>query len=431
MEQIEPEQALNETQAGIEEFDYIGAMGRLDGLDLTEWPDERRAEALAMRAVCAEGLADSDGAEAIVAGMLDGEEGPAFLLAAGLQFAELDAPDRAVEILRKLCEVDAESHAAFYNLALVFERDGQHEEAIEAFETAFDREPEFTASLAGMAHCLEEIGDLPGAAETRAQYLQREPDDADEWVAMGAVQSDLGNFDKAAEAFQAAQRINPISVELYYEWAVSAVAQDDRDRVAASADRLAELAPDHWRTLMIAARLAEIEGRTWQGWETCLRAYELAARTDDEAERSEAAANFLYYAVRNRLGGHTEGFVDRLFKQGPITEDVLAGLRELADRHSDQAAQYIVLIEGDAPGPADAGPKPEEESKYRYFRSYGVLAENEGQARDLVVEFETRCGGRGLRVDAVEPEGDPIEDYLGVAWRSSLAVIYSPQDAEQ
>lgn len=431
MEQTEPERVLDEIQARIERLDYKAAVEVLAALGLNEWPSKHQGRAMAPQGVCAEESSGPDRAEQIVSDILGHDDDATFLLAAGNHFAALGDYEPAIEIIRKVCAIDPENHVAHHSLAMVLERDGQYEQALEAHRAALKREPALTASLPGMARCLEKVGHLAEAGEVRSQYLDREPDNAHEWIAMGALQGRLGDLDQADRAFQTAARTDPTSIELYYEWALCAANHGDKQRVAECARTLTRLAPCHWRTVTAAARLAEIEGQTWQGWETCLRAYEMAAESCNEDDWGEAAANYLHYAARNRLGCHAEAFVERLLQEGPLTEGVLAALRELSGRKSHEAVQHVVLIEGDVPAPAGAAPRSDDKAHYRYLRSYGVLAEDNGQARDFVVEFEARCGGRRLRVDAVEIAGNPTDGHLGVCWRSSPPIIYPLPETER
>ena len=235
-------------------------------------------------------------------------------------------------------------------------------------------------------------------------------DEAHEWVSQAITYSDAGDYERAYEAYQRALELEPTSVSLNHNWAISALKQGDRLKTAECVNRLMNAAPEDWRTSMVQAYLAELSNEIQSGWEFSQRAYAQAHSKGNYEDLVAATPDVLLFAYRNRLQNQLGEIIDQVFEKGAFSESILNALRKLFGKPSDRAVDYTVLIEGDFPNPAFP-------NSSRYVRSFRVLAESKGQACRMALDFEARCGEKGLRIISVEKKSEPCEENLGVWWR--------------
>ena len=242
------------------------------------------------------------------------------------------------------------------------------------------------------------------------------PHDAHQWVSQAITDSYAGDYEQAYGAYQRAFELEPSSVSLNYNWAITALRRGDHLQINECAIRLMDAAPGDWRTLMAQAYSAELSNEIQSGWQFSLRAYAQAGSRRDHEELAAATADVLWFAYRNRLQGQSAEIIDQVFDEGSFSESILDVLRKLSGKRSDRAVDYAVLVEGDFANPAF--PKSS-----RYVRSYRVLAESKGEAGQMALDFEARCGEKGLRVSSVEEKSEACEDNLGVWWLLQAQVI--------
>ena len=73
--------------------------------------------------------------------------------------------------------------------------------------------------------------ELDLAAATYASYLERTPEDGEAWVGLGVIYSDVGDFESAYDAFDKATKVDYDHEEVYYNWAITAVRNQDVEQV--------------------------------------------------------------------------------------------------------------------------------------------------------------------------------------------------------
>ena len=358
-----------------------------------------------------------------------------FMLACGVQLSELECYEPAEEILRALCVVDRSSETPPYNLAVVLKRDKQYEQAAELFATAIERNERFEQAFLEKAECHEAIDEWADAAEAYRRYLALVPDDAHHWVSMAIALSNRERSDLAYEAYERAEKLEPESITLHYNWAITAVRKEDRERLSTCVQRLEEIAPADWRSAAARSRLLESDRQIWPAWEAALEAVDAALDDEDEDanETAEAAmSGALAFANRNGMQEHASGLIDRLFESRLFGGGTLPELRSLAGVRSPRAIRFYLVVEGrmkhDRVG--DMEPvTPESIQGHGFYRSYQVLAEKEDEARGQALDFEARLGdGTGLRVTEVETMEGPQEADLGVDFCSD-AMIFPVDEA--
>lgn len=397
------------------EGDFEGALGLVRQLYGQMLPSSDRGRALAIEVVSLEKLGKTDDAERLVVEMMK-EEGDdhAYVLAAGIQFSDLEAHLHAEVFLRNLCEINPSSDVAWYNLAIALGREDRFVEAVQAYDRCIELTPGLGDAYRQKAYCQEMLDDAPGAADTYRRYLELHPDDADAWKALGIVESDRRRFAEAYDAFRQAAAHSNEPEDVYYNWAISAVRNSDAEQQRRCVDKLQDIDPEGWRTLLTRADQEEVEKNVWPAWELLCEAFENAIQDDqddddqEDAEdvRSYITAALLRFAYRNDLRDHVQDHILRIFEERLFSEEVLEALQAFDGRFSNTVASFQVTVRRDT----DDGAR---------FVVFGVSANDADEAGRLAREFEERCSpGAETSLYAIHELSSPDEGRLGVYWRS-------------
>ena len=372
-----------------------------------------RGRALALQAVCLEQLERGDEADRLVADVMN-EEGDdlAFVRAAGTAFSDFNAFIHAEIFLRNLCELEPENPIAWFNLAIALGREGRYPESIKMYDECIRRNPEFADAYIQKAYCFELMDDLDQAAATYRGYLQQEPEDAEAWKALGIVESDRREVDAAYAAFEKAASIGDDPTDVYFNWAITAVRQNDLEQIEQCIAKMQAADPEDWRTLLTQADYEEAQDNIWPAWEAVCEAFDAVFEESEDFESSGyVAAALIHFAVRNDMGVHVGERIDRIFEEGLYSEDVLQALLTLDGRLSNAAKSHQVVLKASA----DA---PEEEGDAHRFVVYGVSAENAAEAGDIAIEFESKYGAGTWEIYSLQEITGPDEGQVGVYWRS-------------
>ena len=389
------------------------ALGLVRGLYGQVLPSSDRGRALAIEVVCLERLGKHEDAQRIVVDMMR-EEGDdhAYILAAGIEFSELDAPLHAEVFLRNLCELDPNSSVAWYNLAIALGREDRFVEALQAYDRCVAITPEFSDAHLQKAYCQETMDDLPGAAATYRRYLELNPEDGEAWKLLGIVESDQRRFTEAYDAFRHAVKHTQEPEDIYFNWAITAVRNADSEQQRACIDKLQDIDPEGWRTLLTRADQEENDGQVWAAWELLGEAFEnvLEAESDDPDDDEDACSYvvsvLLRFAYRHDMREHAQEHVLRVFEEQLFTEDVLESLQALEGRLSNTATSFQVVLKC-AAGGAES------------YVVYGVSTDDADEAGRLALSFEERCGpGQELTLYSIQQLTSPDEGRIGVYWRS-------------
>lgn len=390
------------------------ALGLVRGLYGQVLPSSDRGRALAIEVVCLERLGRIEEAERLVVEMMK-EEGDdhAYVLAAGIEFSELDSPLHAEVFLRNLCEIDPGSSVAWYNLAIALGREERFVEAVHAYDRCIAIAPEFSDAYRQKAYCLETMDDLPGAAATYRRYLELSPEDAEAWKSLGIVESDQRRFTEAYDAFRHAVQYSTEPEDIYFNWAITAVRNSDTEQQRVCIDKLQDIDPSGWRTLLARADQEEADGQVWAAWELLCEAFENVldedaegGESDDEDAEGYVASVLLRFAYRHDMREHVSEYVLQIIEERIFTEEVLDALQALEGRLSNSAASFQAVLKR-----SDNGTDT--------YIVYGVSADDADEAGRLALAFEERCvPGLNTSLYALHQLTAPDEGRIGVYWRS-------------
>lgn len=374
-------------------------------------PSSDRGMGLALEVVCLEILERGQEAQNLIADVMK-EEGDdhVFVLAAGIEFADLEFYAHAEIFLRNLCELDPDNHLGWFNLAITLGRESRYPESIKAYEECIRCDPTFPDAYLQKGYCEEMMGDLEQAAATYRHCLESTAEEPEAWKALGIVESDRRNYEASCEAFAQAEKLGADPVDIYFNWAISATRNNDIQKLEVCIEKLQAVDPEGWRTLLTRADYEETQQGAWAAWELLTEALEAALEEEGDVEaRGYVAGSLLRFAKRNEMEVHVEEHVKRIFKEELFTEDVLEALMTLENRLSNAASSHQVVLETDG-GESD-----------RLYVVYGVSAENPEQARDIAMEFQQRCREDVWKVYSLQEISGRDEGPLGVYWRSPEA----------
>lgn len=390
-------------------------LARLHELYSVEMPSSLRGRALALEVVGLEEQERFQEANRLIETTMkeDGDD-LGFILAAGIQFSELDSVDQAEVFLKNLCQLDSENHLAWFNLGVALSRAGRHEEALHAYEQTLKRAPDFHEAHLHAAYALRVENKRDESLERYRLYTEIEPEDVDGWIGYAQLLSELDRHEEALDSFQKLEKLQPDSLDLYFDWAVSAARAKNDGMVASCVQRMIEIDSEDWRTLLTQADFEETLGNVWQAWERLCGAFEDVS--DAEEEDPDAfdfvASALLRFAARNRMQENAAEYVEEIFTFQPLSEDVLDALLVLNERYSNASASFQVVLKGSAAD--DTG------HLQVAYRVYGVAADEPEQAGMLAMAFEERCTSPAWQVFNIMQISPPDEGSIGVYWMSDL-----------
>lgn len=401
----------------LDRSDYSLARAELHQLERSRLTAEDQGRAVAMEVLCA-ALCENErvARKRLWEALEQYRDEVAFLHGMGLELAERGYFNWAEHVLSKACDIEPGNALGWYHYGQVMMRDERLEEAVEQFDKALARDSKLADAWLQRARCAADLGDAEAAADSLRRYLTLCPDDSEEWVSLAIVESDNGSFDAAYQAYERAELVEPQSVSLHFNWAITADLCGDVDRLSRALEQLRELAPDDWRTALVTSFLAEHDGRLEVAAEALAAARERTVGGDAREYRPDIAAVTLRFAARYSRWDELAAAVTWVFDEQLFADDVLSALREIAGLTSDHATEYQVVVDAQSPTRADT----------RYLRTYAVVAESERQAGRMATAFEHRAGGLDAQVSRIEEVGEAAENEIGVWWRDDEIAAYSP-----
>jgi len=413
-------------ESSIEAEDYEAAIDVIENLDLDTLPPENEGRVIALAYICYTDVEEFRLAQRTKDTMLKRSlDNPGYGRAAAEELADFGARDESEELFIMLTRFYVNDPRIQYEFAAFLEEEERFEEALDYYETALNLDPEREPHAhVGRAFCLFEAHRGDEAIHALKRYLTIRPRDGEQWAALGAMCAEENRFEEAYDAFQHAETCRYEDDRLYLSWAAAAAERRDRDKLEDCRDKLAQ-SECQWQTLLADSLLAQLDGETWLAWEAAREAFETALEMEDDEGLEIAAERCVRYAMEFDLAAPLEEFIDLLFEEDLFTTSVLAALRKLEGRHSKEAHDYEVAVEGETNDPHDPEDENGSAGPYNYMRSYRVLAESKQQAEQFVRHFEERCGAQRCIITEVAPTRWTGPADLGV-WMRSEPYYFSP-----
>ena len=418
LESGQHEEVLERAEDLLEDDEAEEALTVVRGLHGTPLTSSLRGRALALEVVSLELLERFEEAETLIVGNMK-EEGDdfQFVLAAGTEFSELEAFDHAEVFLGNLCELDPQSPVPWYNLAIMYGREERFQEAVQAYDHALERDPNFAPAYLQKGYCMRLMGKPLDAMRLYERYLEIQPADGSAWCALAVMESERGNYAQAYAYFARALEAKAEPEDIYFNWALTAAQKGDEERLLSCLAKLEEVAPESWRTLLTRADVSESAGQVWEAWEDIVEAFD-AVVDDGELEEAEyVAASLLRFSVRNDMGDQAAEPLRLIYRYELFSEEVLDILRLRDGRASHAVASHQVVI-GEVTDESD-------DAEQEYY-VYGVFAERETEAVEAALGFQARVDESEWRLHSVNRISAYDEGVTGVYWRSDP--LESPPD---
>jgi len=153
---------------------------------------------------------------------------------------------------------------AHYWAALMYERDGAFEKAVEELREAADLAPESLVLTLRLIHGYVRQEDFDNALAMAERAVAQSPEIANLWIVLGQIYHRFERFDEAVESFQKAVELDPQNLLGYNQLAS---VQEQINDIVAAIDiyrRMAELEPNapglHYQLGMALARVNDAEG---------------------------------------------------------------------------------------------------------------------------------------------------------------------------
>jgi tetratricopeptide (TPR) repeat protein len=181
------------------------------------------------------------------------------LIDQGLQAAEEDNYEDAVELFGQAVDADPDNARARYNLALAQQNVGDPEGAIATYLRAIQIDPNLIEAYINLGHLYGELGLDEEAAETFKRAIELDAGNDDLFVALGDAYSELEFFEDAIQVYRQAEILNPDNVNAQDNL------RDVRERVREQAERITELERQLDANPRSIERYAEVIGAYLQG----------------------------------------------------------------------------------------------------------------------------------------------------------------------
>jgi tetratricopeptide (TPR) repeat protein len=169
---------------------YEGLVGRVDEL----------AEADFDRAIAKLGV-DTNAA--------DNENNPSWLFNLAVVLEKQGLDEQAIEKYRACLALEPRYFVAHFNLGRLFFRQQRYDVAATHYSMALDVQPDYVRAMVGLGESLRRIGRAAEAERMLRHAATLEPDSAEVWCSLGGVLSQLGRHGEAELAFLRAVELEP------------------------------------------------------------------------------------------------------------------------------------------------------------------------------------------------------------------------------
>ncbi len=156
----------------------------------------------------------------------------------GVNYVKLSQLDQAIEVLLGALEINHNDADALYQLGLAYSSNGDHKEALEAYEKAVRLVPDFAEAYQGMAIDYDAL-----EMSSHARY------------ARGMSSFSVGNYGQARQELELAARELPEFTHVHLGLALTYEQQGESQLAEASALRVLELEPNDMNANFILGRL--------------------------------------------------------------------------------------------------------------------------------------------------------------------------------
>jgi tetratricopeptide (TPR) repeat protein len=124
-------------------------------------------------------------------------------------YDEAGQNEKAIGAAKKVIELNPDSEAAVYNLAIMFQKLERYEEAIAAFRQALAIKPDYDVAYYNIGSCYLNLKMYKESIDAFKNYVALVPDNADAWLQIGVCYMQLKDFDSALEPLRKCVEMRP------------------------------------------------------------------------------------------------------------------------------------------------------------------------------------------------------------------------------
>ncbi|MGE0372353.1 MAG: lipopolysaccharide assembly protein LapB [Gammaproteobacteria bacterium] len=233
----------------------------------------------------------------------------------GINYLLNEQPDKAIEVLLQIVEIDSETVEPHFALGNLFRRQGEVERAIRIHQNLIAR-PQLTRAqrnraLFELGRDYHQAGLLDRAENLFRELVERDPKQADALRLLGGIYEQENEWEKAIAVTVALDGNRPVLANYYCELAAQAIAADDQGRAKKMLRRAYFKDRRCVRASLLAATVACTEGKL----KAAIKSLQRVSRQDpqylseavvplldchDKIGRPDQAIEFLSAALRRQ-----------------------------------------------------------------------------------------------------------------------------------
>ncbi len=117
--------------------------------------------------------------------------------------------DKAIEIAKRISEIDSNNYESFYNLGFMYQNAKKYNEAVEAYKKAIELNPGYEYSYSSIGYIYYQLGSYRQSLEYLSKLVEIVPDNPDYWYIIGVDYMQLKDFNSALEPLKKAVELRP------------------------------------------------------------------------------------------------------------------------------------------------------------------------------------------------------------------------------
>jgi len=286
-----------------------------------------------------------------------------------------------------------------YLAGVLYQRNGQFDDAAEEFRKASDLLPESTLLHVRLVQYYIDMQDYENAEVMCKRVLKRVPNDASLWIILATLYQQQDKHEDAAEALEKAMSLKPESIQDFEGLLRVGELANDRVMMIDVLKKLSELIPEspevHLRLGMTLARINN--GKDAQA------ALEKALELDSTLVQARSVLGIVYLEEDKNEEAIEQfrAFLEKL-PEDDGTREFLAGALGRMGRYEEAASEITTIVEQGQPEPV------------QYLEQIYLLirANRAGDALAIVPTNDTPILGTVFRAMARKAAGEPFRPLL-------------------
>lgn len=117
--------------------------------------------------------------------------------------------DKAIEIAKRISEMDSNNFESFYNLGFMYQNAKKYNEAIEAYKKAIELNPSYEYAYSSIGYIYYNLQNYKRSIEYYKKLVEFIPDNPDYWYIIGVDYMQLKDFNSALEPLRKAVELRP------------------------------------------------------------------------------------------------------------------------------------------------------------------------------------------------------------------------------